>query len=251
MARLQDRIALITGSGNGIGKATAEVFADEGAQVYIADVDAAAAAAVAAAIVAKGGRAIAATCDVTRGQDVTALFRTIGVAHGRLDVLVNNAGLNVRADFRHLTDADWVKIREVNLDGVVRMARDGFELLKASGRGSLINISSILGSRGMRQLVGYSATKGAVAGLTRGLAMEYAPFGIRVNTISPGFVHTGLSARVLRNPAIMTALVNEAAMRRLGEPIEIAKAVLFFASDDSSYCTGSELVVDGGMTATL
>ena len=251
MARLKDRIALVTGSGNGIGKATAEVFAAEGAVVHVADVDGAAAAAVAAAIVASGGRAQAHTTDVTLGQDVSALFRAIGSAHGRLDVLVNNAGLNVRADFRHLTDAEWVKIREVNIDGVVRMARDGFALLKASGSGSLINVASIMGSRGMRQLVAYSASKGAVAALTRGLAVEYAPFGIRVNTISPGFVHTALTSRVLRNPAILDALVAETAMRRLGEPEEIARAVLFFASDDSKYCTGSELVVDGGMSASL
>jgi NAD(P)-dependent dehydrogenase (short-subunit alcohol dehydrogenase family) len=251
MARLQDKIALVTGSGNGIGQATVELFAAEGAVVYVADRDGAAAEAVAAGIVARGGKASAHVCDVTLGQDVKALFRTIAAAHSRLDVLVNNAGLNVRADFRHLTDAEWVQIREVNLDGVVRMARDGFELLKASGRGSLINVASILGSRGMRQLVAYSATKGAVAALTRGLAVEYAPFGIRVNSISPGFVHTGLTGRVLRNPAIMDALVNETAMRRLGEPSEIAKAVLFFASDDSAYCTGSELLVDGGMSASL
>jgi NAD(P)-dependent dehydrogenase (short-subunit alcohol dehydrogenase family) len=251
MGRLRNRIALVTGSGNGIGKAIAEVFAAEGAHVFVADVDGAAAATVAAEIVSRGGKASAQTCDVTRGQDVIALFRTIAAAHGRLDVLVNNAGVNARADFRHLTDAEWVKIREVNLDGVVRMARDGFALLKASGRGSLINVASIMGGRGMRQMVGYSATKGAVAALTRGLAVEYAPFGIRVNTISPGFVHTALTGRVLRNPAIMGALVNETAMRRLGEPTEIAKAVLFFASDDSTYCTGSELVVDGGMSASL
>jgi NAD(P)-dependent dehydrogenase (short-subunit alcohol dehydrogenase family) len=251
MARLQDKIALVTGSGNGIGQATVELFAAEGATVYVADRDGAAAEAVAAGIVAKGGRAHAITCDVTLGQDVKALFRTIGAAHSRLDVLVNNAGLNVRADFRHLTDAEWVQIREVNLDGVVRLARDGFELLKASGRGSLVNVASILGARGMRQLVAYSATKGAVAALTRGLAIEYAPFNIRVNTISPGFVHTKLTGRVLRNPAIMDAIVNETAMRRLGEPMEIAKAVLFFASDDSAYCTGSELLVDGGMSASL
>jgi NAD(P)-dependent dehydrogenase (short-subunit alcohol dehydrogenase family) len=251
MARLQDRIALITGSGNGIGKATAELFAAEGAVVYVADVDGAAAEGVAAGIVASGGRAQAALCDVTRGQDVTALFRRVSAEHGKLDVLVNNAGLNVRADFRHLTDAEWVRIREVNLDGVVRLARDGFALLQASGRGSLINVASITGSRGMRQLVGYSTTKGAVAALTRGLAVEYAPFGIRVNTISPGFVHTALTKQVLRNPAVFDALLAETAMKRLGEPIEIAKAVLFFASDDSAYCTGSELVVDGGMTASL
>ena len=189
--------------------------------------------------------------DVTRGQDVTALFRAIQSTHGKLDILVNNAGLNVRADFRHLTDEQWVKIRDVNLDGVVRMARDGFELLKASGNGSLINVASIMGSRAMRQLVAYSVTKGAVAALTRGLSVEYAPYKIRVNTVSPGFVATKLTKQILRNPAVTDALVAETAMRRLGEPEEIARAVLFFASDDSTYCTGSELVVDGGMSASL
>ena len=251
MSRLKDRIALVTGSGNGIGKATAIVFAGEGAQVHLADVDGAAAEATAAAIRVAGGHATSHITDITRGQDVKALFRAIGTAHGKLDVLVNNAGLNVRADFRHLTDEEWVTIREVNLDGVVRMARDGFELLKASGRGSLINVASIMGSRAMRQLVAYSATKGAVAALTRGLAVEYAPFNIRVNTISPGFVATALTKQILRNPTITDALVAETAMRRLGEPEEIARAVLFFASDDSRYCTGSELVVDGGMSASL
>ena len=251
MPRLDHRIALVTGSGNGIGKATALVFAAEGAHVHVADVDRAAAETTVAEICAAGGNATAHATDVTRGQDVTALFRAISSAHGKLDALVNNAGLSVRADFRHLTDDEWVKIREVNLDGVVRMARDGFDLLKASGAGSLINVASVMGQRGMRQLVAYSATKGAIAALTRGLAVEYAPFGIRVNTISPGFIHTALTQRVLRNPAILNALVAETAMRRLGEPEEIARAILFFASDDSKYCTGSELVVDGGMTASL
>ncbi len=251
MARLAQRITLVTGSGNGIGKATALVFAAEGAHVHIADLDAAAAEATAAAIHTAGGQATAHTTDVTRGQDVTQLFRAIAAAHGKLDVLVNNAGLNVRTDFRHLTDEQWVKIRDVNLDGVIRMARDGFELLKASGHGSLINVASIMGSRAMRQLVAYSTTKGAVAALTRGLAVEYAPYNIRVNTISPGFIATALTKQILRNPAVTDALVAETAMRRLGEAEEIARAILFFASDDSTYCTGSELVVDGGMTASL
>lgn len=251
MGRLDGKIALVTGAGNGIGKATVALFAGEGAHVYVADIDGAAAEAVAAEIRASGGSATAVAADVSRGQDVLAMFRTVQQAHGKLDVVVNNAGLNVRGDFRHMSDADWVKIREVNLDGVVRIARDGFELLKASGNGSLVNIASIMGWRGMRQLTAYSATKGAVSALTRGLAVEYAPFGIRVNAVLPGFVHTALTSRVLRNPAIMDALVNETAMRRLGEPEEIARAVLFFASDDSRYCTGAELAVDGGMTASL
>ena len=251
MKRLAGRIALVTGSGSGIGRATARLFAAEGAHVYIADVNGAAAEEVAAEIVKAGGGATAVAADVSRGQDVTAMFRVVETAHGKLDVLVNNAGLNVRSDFRHLSDADWVTIREVNLDGVVRVARDGFALLKASGRGSLVNVASILANRGLRQLTAYSATKGAVTALTRGLAVEYAPFGIRVNALCPGFVETPLTRRVLRMPALQKALVDSTALRRLGEAEEIAKAALFLASDDASYVTGAELAVDGGMGAML
>jgi NAD(P)-dependent dehydrogenase (short-subunit alcohol dehydrogenase family) len=251
MRRLEGRIALVTGAGSGIGRAIAHLFAAEGAYVHVTDIDGSAAETVAGEIAAGGGRAQAMAADVSRGQDVTAMFRAVEKAHGRLDVLVNNAGLNVRGDFRHLSDADWVKIREVNLDGVIRVARDGFALLKASGRGSLINVASIMAHRGLRQLTAYSATKGAVTALTRGLAVEYAPFGIRVNALCPGFVETALTRRVLRMPALQKALVESTALRRLGQPEEIAKAALFLASDEASYVTGAELSVDGGMGAML
>jgi NAD(P)-dependent dehydrogenase (short-subunit alcohol dehydrogenase family) len=251
MKRLEGRIALVTGAGSGIGRATAHVFAAEGAYVYVTDVNGEAAEAVAAELVAIGAGAQAITADVSRGQDVTAMFRIVEKAHGRLDALVNNAGLNVRGDFRHLSDADWVTIREVNLDGVVRVARDGFPLLKVSGRASLINIASILAHRGLRQLTAYSATKGAVTALTRGLAVEYAPFGIRVNALCPGFVETALTRRILKYPAIEKALVDSTALKRLGKAEEIARAALFLASDDASYVTGAELAVDGGMAAAL
>lgn len=251
MGRLQGKIALVTGAAAGIGLAVAQVFSSEGAEVFLADVNGEGAEKAAADIVAGGWPATAIHADVSRGQDVQQMFRTIDNAAGRADIIVNNAGLNVRADFRHLSDADWVRIREVNLDGVVRVARDGFELLRKSEHGSLINISSVMGRRGLRQLAGYSATKGAVSALTRALAVEYAPFGIRVNALAPGFIETALTERVLRMPAIKKALIDQTPMRRLGAPEEIAKAALFLASDDASYVTGAELTVDGGMTAGL
>jgi NAD(P)-dependent dehydrogenase (short-subunit alcohol dehydrogenase family) len=251
MMRLEGRIALVTGAGSGIGRATARLFAAEGAHVYVTDVNGAAAETVAGEIVKAGGAATTVTADVSRGQDVTAMFRAVDKGKGKLDVLVNNAGLNVRGDFRHLSDADWVKIREVNLDGVVRVARDGFALLQASGRGSLINVASIMAHRGLRQLSAYSATKGAITALTRGLAVEYAPYHIRVNAICPGFVETALTERALKNPGIAKALLESTPLRRFGAPEEIASAALFLASDEASYVTGAELAVDGGMSAGL
>jgi len=251
MDRLSGRIALVTGSAAGIGLAIARRFAAEGAHVFVADIDGPAAEAAAAAMRAAGHRAVPLCADVSRGQDVTAMFRAVENAHGRLDILVNNAGRNVRSDFRHLSDADWVKIREVNLDGVVRVARDGFALLRASGRASLINMSSIMARRGVRQLAGYSATKGAVTALTRSLAAEYAPFGIRVNALAPGFVLTALTERILKNPAIAQALLQQTPLKRFGTAEDVAHAALFLASDESSFITGAELAVDGGMSAVL
>jgi NAD(P)-dependent dehydrogenase (short-subunit alcohol dehydrogenase family) len=251
MQRLKGKIAVVSGAGAGIGRAIAELFAEEGGHVYVTDVDGESAAKAAGGLVARGLAAEALTVDVSRGQDVSHLFRTIATAHGRIDVLVNNAGLNVRSDFRHLSDADWVRIREVNLDGVVRIARDGFELLRASGKGSLINIASIMGHRGLRQLAAYSATKGAVSALTRALAVEYAPYNIRVNTLAPGFVETALTERIMKNPALNKALIDQTPLRRFGTARDIAGAALFFASDESSFVTGAELAVDGGMSAGL
>jgi NAD(P)-dependent dehydrogenase (short-subunit alcohol dehydrogenase family) len=251
MVRLAGKVALVTGAGAGIGAAIAARFAAEGAHVFVSDVDGGAATRIAGEIAARGHATTALSLDVTRGQDVQAAFRTVESSHGKLDIVVNNAGLNVRGDFRHMSDADWTKIRDVNLDGVVRIARDGFGLLKASGRGSLVNLASIMGHRGLRQLAGYAATKGAVSALTRALAVEYAPFGIRVNALAPGFIETALTDRVLRNPAVAKVLLDQTPLRRFGTAEDVAAAALFFASDDSAFVTGAELAVDGGMAAGL
>jgi NAD(P)-dependent dehydrogenase (short-subunit alcohol dehydrogenase family) len=249
--RLKDKIALVTGSAAGIGLAVAKLFAEEGAHVYITDVDGEGAAKAAAAIAAAGRKATAMTVDVSRGQDVSALMRTIEQQHRRLDAVVNNAGINIRTDFRNMSDADWVRLREVNLDGIVRIARDAFPLMKASGSASLINLASIMGHRGMRTLAAYGATKGAISALTRGLAVEYGAYNIRVNALAPGFIETALTERVLRVKAFSDALLEQTPLRRFGTAEDVAHAALFLASAESGFITGAEIAVDGGMAAAL
>jgi NAD(P)-dependent dehydrogenase (short-subunit alcohol dehydrogenase family) len=251
MRRLEGKIALVTGAGAGIGRAMAETFAREGAVVAVADRDGTAAQEVAAAIVKANGAASAHDIDVTETSQVKALLAEIGSRHGRLDVLVNNAGVGERSDFRHLSDEAWDRVWKTNLDGTVRCAREAFDLLKASGNASVINLSSVMATKHTRQMAVYSATKGAVSALTRSLAVEYAPYGIRVNALAPGYVETALIGRYLQNPMIAKALLTQTPLRRFGTPQDIAHAALFLASDEAAYITGASLNVDGGMGATL
>ncbi len=251
MRRLEDKIALVTGSGAGIGRAIAETFAREGAFVVVADRDGETAREVAEAIVMANGAASSHEVDVTDTAQVKSLMQAIGESHGRLDVLVNNAGVGERSDFRHIADEAWDRVWKVNLDGTVRCAREAFDLLKASGNASVINLSSIMASKHTRQMAVYSATKGAVSALSRSLAVEYAPYGIRVNTLLPGYVETALIGRYLSNPMIAKALLTQTPLRRFGTPQDIANAALFLASDEAAYITGAALNVDGGMATTL
>jgi NAD(P)-dependent dehydrogenase (short-subunit alcohol dehydrogenase family) len=251
MRRLEDRIALVTGAGAGIGRAMAETFAREGAVVHVADRDGKAVQEVADAIVKANSAAVAHAVDVTDTPQVKALLAEIGKAHDRLDVLVNNAGIGERSDFRHLSDEAWDRVWKVNLDGTVRCAREAFDLLKASGRASIINLSSVMATKHTRQMAVYSATKGAVSALTRSLAVEYAPYGIRVNALVPGYVETALIGRYISNPMIAKALLTQTPLRRFGTPQDIANAALFLASDEAAYITGAALNVDGGMATTL
>lgn len=251
MKRLQDKVAIVTGAGIGIGQAIAKRFAAEGAHVFVTDINGDTAQATSDDIIASGGAATAMVVDVSRGQDVTALVRAVEAAHGRADVLVNNAGILIRGEVRTLSDADWTKLREVNLDGVLRLSRDFLGLLRKGKNPSIINISSIMADRGLRPLAAYTATKGAVTALTKGLAVEYAPFSIRVNAIEPGYIETAITDRLLKLPPVRKALVDKTPMGRLGVVEDLEGAALFFASDDSLYCTGACLAVDGGMSAGL
>jgi len=251
MQRLDGKIAIVTGSGIGIGQAIAMRFAAEGAHVWVTDLNGETAEATAQLIRKAGGKATAMLVDVSKGQDVTALVRAVASAHDRADVLVNNAGILVRGELGTLTDAEWTRLSEVNIDGVLRLSRDCLPLLRKSEAGSIINISSIMANRGLRPLAAYTATKGAVTALTRGLAVEYASFNVRVNTIAPGYIETAITERMLKLPQARKLLVDKTPMGRLGFPEDLTGAAVFFASDDSLYCTGSELVVDGGMSASL
>lgn len=251
MRRLEDKIALVTGAGAGIGRAVAETFAREGAHVVVADRDGEAARETADAIIKNNGAAQAETIDVTDTVEVKALMQRIANKFGRLDVLVNNAGVGERSDFRHLDDAAWVKVWKTNVDGTVRCAREAFALLKASGKASIINLSSVMATKHTRQMSVYSATKGAVSALSRSLAVEYAPYGIRVNALCPGYVETALIGRYMANPMIAKALLTQTPLRRFGTPQDIANAALFLASDESAYMTGANLVIDGGWSIVL
>ena len=251
MRRLEDKIALVTGAATGIGRAVAETFAREGAAVAVADLDRDAAQEVANDIVKANGAASAHAVDVTDTAQVQALMAEIGAKFGRLDVLVNNAGVGERSDFKHLTDEAWDRVWKTNLDGTVRCAREAFDLLKASGKASVINLSSVMATKHTRQMAVYSATKGAVSALTRSLAVEYAPYGIRVNALVPGYVETALIGRYIANPMIAKALLTQTPLRRFGTPQDIANAALFLASDEAGYVTGAALNVDGGMGTTL
>ena len=251
MRRLEDKVALVTGGGAGIGRAIAETFAREGAQVIVADRDGEAARETADAIVKNNGAARPRSVDVTDTEQVKALMSAIAERFGRLDVLINNAGVGERSDFRHLSDEAWERVWSVNLDGTVRCAREAFDLLKASGRGSIVNLSSVMATKHTRQMSVYSATKGAVSALSRSLAVEYAPYGIRVNALCPGYVETALIGRYTANPMIAKGLLSQTPLRRFGQPQDIANAALFLASDEAAYVTGASLHVDGGMNATL
>ena len=253
MARLSGKVALVTGAASGLGAATARRLAKDGAAVLLTDRDLAGED-IAASITAAGGQAAFRLHDVTSHPDWAAAVEHAVQDFGRLDILVNNAGV---AGGRHeLMDHSydaWRQILAVNLDGVFLGLRHAGPRIAASGGGSVINLSSILGKVGMAGAAAYCASKGGVTLLTKAAALEWAPLGIRMNSVHPGFIDTPMVSNALADREdgneMRVALMNAHPIGRFGVPREIADAIAFLASDDASFITGAELVVDGGFTA--
>lgn len=252
MGRVAGKVALVTGAASGIGRACAEVLAREGAVVVLTDVQDGEA--VAAGIRAKGGKASFHKHDVTDEARWNAIVADTAKQHGRLDVLVNNAGIAVAGLVTDLTLERWRHQMAVNVDGVFLGVKCALPLMRKTGKGSIINISSIAGLRGAATLSAYCASKGAVRLFTKSVALECAAMGdgIRCNSVHPGIIETPIWGQVIpgsNEPMDLDAMsAVRVPLKRKGVPEDIANAVLFLASDDSSYMTGEEMVVDGGMT---
>ncbi len=245
--RLQNRVAIITGGAHGMGEAEARLFAREGARVVIADLLQSEGEAVAGEIRAAGGEARFMRTDVTSDADWEALIAASGAAYGKLDILVNNAGISGSS----VGDPDgiggWERLLAVNLTSVFLGTRRAAAEMTRTGGGSIVNISSIMGIVGGADgHPGYHAAKAAVRNYTKAAAVRYGPSGVRVNSVHPGYLPVMLNGT---NAGKRDSKIALTPLRRIGEPIEVAYGVLFLASDEASFVTGAELVVDGGFIA--
>jgi NAD(P)-dependent dehydrogenase (short-subunit alcohol dehydrogenase family) len=243
--RLEGKVTVVTGAGNGIGEATARRFAREGAIVVANDVDMEQARSVVTDLQRAGARALAVAGDVTKRADVETLMHHVVAEFGRVDVLINNAGINRDAMSHKMTEEQWDQVLSVNLKGTFLCAQAALTRMREHGWGRVVNTSSI-GSLGNIGQANYAASKAGVIGLTRTLALEYAKYGITVNCIAPGPVMTRMLAGVPE--AIREKIVARVPIGRIARPDEIAGVHAFLASDDAAYITGQVVFVDGGMS---
>ncbi|MEK5207112.1 SDR family NAD(P)-dependent oxidoreductase [Psychrobacillus sp. FSL H8-0510] len=242
--KLQGKVAIITGGASGIGAATARLFVEEGAKVVLVDLNVEKGKAFEAELKAQNADALFVKANITSEEEVQNIYKETIAAFGKVDIVFNNAGIGRVTPTEELEYAEWRNTVNVDLDGVFLVAREAIREMLKSGGGTIVNTASMYGWVGSPGSAAYNAAKGGVINLTRSLALEYATKNIRVNALAPGFIDTPIipeeSKEVLKT---MTP------MQRLGQSEEMAKAVLFLASDDSSFMTGNVLTVDGGYTA--
>lgn len=251
--RLNDKVCLVTGGGSGIGRATCQLFSAEGARLVIADRNKAAAEVTAALCEGASGAPLVVEADVAKAADAKAMIQAAVDRFGRLDVLVNNAGYGIPGTVVETEEDDWNALMAVNVTGVFLACKHAIPVMAGQGGGVIVNVASVVAAVGITNRAAYCASKGAVAALTRAMAIDHVAEKIRVNAISPGTIRSPYFDDILaKSPnaaEVLAGLENRQAMKRLGEPAEIASGILYLASDDSSFCTGTILTVDGGMTA--
>jgi NAD(P)-dependent dehydrogenase (short-subunit alcohol dehydrogenase family) len=244
------KVALISGGSRGIGAACARLMAREGAAVVLGDILEQEGRHTVAEIAEAGGRALFAPLDVTSEEDWLRIVQAAVASYGKLDVLVNNAGISNRAGLEEISIETWDRVMAVNAKGVFLGTKAAIPEMRKAGGGSIINISSIYGLVGSGGSAAYHASKGAVRLFTKAAAIQYAGDGIRVNSVHPGFVDTLLTAQFHALPGVRENRLSRTPLGWLAAPEDIAPGILYLASDESSFVTGSELVIDGGMTAT-
>lgn len=245
--KLQNKTAIVTGASSGIGLAIAKLFVSEGAKVIFSDINEKDGM---VAISGLGDNALFVKCDVSKSAEVLALVTVAVEKFGKLDIMVNNAGIGTLGGALECTDEDWQRVININLSGVFYGVKAAANAMKATqAKGSIINMTSILGLVGMPSTIAYSAAKGGVTNLTRAASLDLAPLGIRVNAIAPAFIKTNMTTDVLGDDTFNKMVMTNTPLGYVGDPIDIANAALYLASDDSKYVTGIILPVDGGWTS--
>jgi len=251
--RLKGKIAAITGAATGLGEATALLFAEEGAHVVVADFDDAGGERTVSEIRKKGAEALFVHADISKESDARGIAEEAVRVFGGIDVLVNNAAVFVLKGF-DATVAEWQRSLGINVIGTALVTKYVAEVMKKNGRGAIVNLSSISAWIAQSNMFAYSSTKAAILQMTRNMAMDLAPYGIRVNVVCPGTIMTAAVRRYMQERGMTLDQLNaeegaKTLLKRVGQQREVANAILFLASDDASYITGTHLMVDGGYTA--